>query len=116
MEDARIVGLFKNACLKIEEGELDTVFIFISSILKVPKELEKYITVLEEEYLSEEEIRAEILEFIEENSVGGVYEGTIERLKRLLNQQVLALKSADAVLRISLRKRQCIICLRIVLW
>lgn len=116
LEDARIVGLFKNACLKIEEGELDTVFIFISSILKVPKELEKYITVLEEEYLSEEEIRAEILEFIEENSVGGVYEGTIERLKRLLNQQVLALKSADAVLRISLRKRQCIICLRIVLW
>ena len=92
------------------------MFIFISSILKVPKELEKYITVLEEEYLSEEEIRAEILEFIEENSVGGVYEGTIERLKRLLNQQVLALKSADAVLRISLRKRQCIICLRIVLW
>ena len=45
LEDARIVGLFKNACLKIEEGELDTVFIFISSILKVQKELEKYITV-----------------------------------------------------------------------
>lgn len=122
LEDARIVGLFKNACLKIEEGELDTVFIFISSILKVPKELEKYITVLEEEYLSEEEIRAEILEFIEENSVGGVYEGTIERLALAFKglsileiQTILALEfsrsgkvSEDAVEFVMEQKKQMI--------
>ena len=49
LDNPEIVALFKNACLMIEEGELDTIFIFISSGLKVPKELEKYITVLQEE-------------------------------------------------------------------
>lgn len=80
LENREIVALLKNACLKIESGELDTVFIFISSILKVPRELEKYITVLQEEYLDEEEIRGEILEFIKNNSIGNVYDGTLEKM------------------------------------
>ncbi|MFR8536433.1 MAG: AAA family ATPase [Lacrimispora saccharolytica] len=80
LENREIVALLKNACLKIESGELDTVFIFISSILKVPRELEKYITVLQEEYLDEEEIRREILEFIKNNSIGNVYDGTLEKM------------------------------------
>ena len=54
LENPDIVALLKNACLWIEEGELDTVFVFISSILKVPKELEKYMTILQEEYLTED--------------------------------------------------------------
>lgn len=80
LENREIVALLKNACLKIESGELDTVFVFISSILKVPRELEKYITVLQEEYLDEEEIRGEILEFIKNNSIGNVYDGTLEKM------------------------------------
>lgn len=80
LENREIVALLKNACLKIESGELDTVFIFISSILKVPRELEKYITVLQEEYLDEEEIRGDILEFIKNNSIGNVYDGTLEKM------------------------------------
>ena len=80
LENPEIVALFKNACLQIETGELDTVFVFISSILKVPKELEKYITVLQEEYLTEEEIKKEILDFIQENSIGNVYDKTLEQM------------------------------------
>lgn len=80
LENPEIVALFKNACLQIETGELDTVFVFISSILKVPKELEKYITVLQEEYLIEEEIKKEIIDFIQENSIGNVYDKTLEQM------------------------------------
>ncbi len=80
LENPGIIALFKNACLKIETGELDTVFVFISSVLKVPKELEKYITVLQEEYLTEEEIKKEILDFIRENSMGNVYDKTLEQM------------------------------------
>ncbi len=80
LENPEIVALFKNACLQIETGELDTVFVLISSILKVPKELEKYITVLQEEYLTEEEIKKEILDFIQENSIGNVYDKTLEQM------------------------------------
>lgn len=80
LDNPDIVALLKNACLWIEEGELDTVFIFISSILKVPRELEKYITILEEEYLTEEEIRNEILDFIQENAVGNVYDKILDEM------------------------------------
>lgn len=80
LDNPEIVALFKNACLRIEEGDLDTVFIFISSILKVPKELEKYITIIQEEYLNEEEIRNEILSFIQENKVGAVYDKTLDKM------------------------------------
>lgn len=80
LENPDIVALLKNACLWIEEGELDTVFVFISSILKVPKELEKYITVLQGEYLTEDEIKNEILDFIRENNAGAVYEKMIDDL------------------------------------
>ncbi len=80
LEDAEIVALLKNACLRIEAGELDTVFIFISPILRIPKELEKYITVLHEGYLKEDEIRNEIQTFAEENAVGNVYSKTVEEM------------------------------------
>lgn len=80
LDDPGIVSLFKNACLQVEEGELDTVFIFISSIVKIPKELEKYMVILTEGYLTEKEIRARIEEFIEENTVGAVYEGILDRM------------------------------------
>ncbi len=80
LDNPEIVALFKNACLMIEEGELDTIFIFISSGLKVPKELEKYITVLQEEYLNEPEIKKEILDFIKENAIGNVYDKTLDKM------------------------------------
>ena len=53
LDNPDIVAILKTACLLIEQGELDTVFIFVASSLKVPGELEKYITILEDEYLTE---------------------------------------------------------------
>lgn len=64
LDDSKIVSLFKNACVKIENGDLDTVFIFVSPVLNIPKELEKYITILEEGFLSENEIYQRIDQFV----------------------------------------------------
>lgn len=90
LEESEMVALFKNACLKIEEGAMDTVFIFISPVIKIPKELEKYITILEEDYLSEEQIRDIIQEFIEDNRMGSIYE-------KLLDEMSIAFKGLSAL-------------------
>lgn len=85
LEDPKLVALLKNACLKIEEGALETTFIFLSSIVKVPKELEKYMVLMREDFLVEEEIRQVIVDFMEENSLGSLYE-------RLLDEITVAFK------------------------
>ena len=89
LEDDDMVALFKNACLRIEEGLLDTVFIFISSTLTVPKELEKYITILEEEFLSEDGIKEKIDLFIEEQN-SEIYE-------KLKEEMAIAFKGLSAL-------------------
>ncbi len=85
LEDAKLVSLLKNACLRIEEGQLDTTFVFLSSIVKVPKELEKYMVLLQEDFLQEDGIREVIREFMEENELGTIYE-------KLLDEIVVAFK------------------------
>lgn len=104
LENPEIVALFKNACLQIETGELDTVFVFISSILKVPKELEKYITVLQEEYLIEEEIKKEIIDFIQENSIGNVYDKTLEQMS--LAFKGLSILEIDTILSLAFSQEE----------
>lgn len=37
LEEPKLVALLKNACLKIERGELETTFIFISPIVRLPE-------------------------------------------------------------------------------
>lgn len=66
LEDREVIALLKNLCLKINSG-LDAVIIIVSSIVKVPRELEKFITILELEYLTQDEIKKQIREFSEEN-------------------------------------------------
>ena len=68
LENPRIIALLKNACLRIEAGRLDTTLIFVSPIVKIPKELEKYVTLLQEAFLSTDEIKTVILEFLQEYS------------------------------------------------
>lgn len=101
LENPDIVAILKTACLLIEQGEIDAVFIFVSSVLKVPKELEKYITILDDEYLKEDEIREEIMDFIEENNVGSIYEGTIEKLVTAFKG--LSLLEIDTILALAFR-------------
>lgn len=85
LEDPKLVALLKNACLKIEEGALEATFIFLSPIVKVPKELEKYMVLLQEDFLGEEEIRETICDFLEMCNLGSLYE-------KLLDEIVVAFK------------------------
>ncbi len=85
LEEPKLVALLKNACLKIERGELETSFIFISSIVRVPKELEKYMVLLQEDFLEEETIREIICAFLEACNMGSLYE-------KLLDEIVVAFK------------------------
>lgn len=77
LEDPKFIALLKNACLRIEAGTLETTFIFISPIIKIPKELEKYMVLLKEDFLEEQEIRQVILDFMSENDQGSLYEGLL---------------------------------------
>lgn len=90
LDNLKTVALLKNACLSIERGDLDTVFVIISPIIRVPKELEKYIVILEEEYLSEDDIREMILKFAYEHMAGNVYE-------KVLNKMVIAFKGLSTL-------------------
>ena len=83
--DPVLVALLKNACLRIEKGRLETTFIFISPIVKIPKELEKYMVLMQEDFLSSTEIREVICEFLAECNLGSLYE-------RLLDEIVTAFK------------------------
>ncbi|EOS40129.1 AAA family ATPase [Schaedlerella arabinosiphila] len=80
LEDPKLVALLKNACLRIEAGALETTFIFISPIVRVPKELEKYMVLLREDFLNEEEIRKVISDFMSENDLGSLYEGLLDEI------------------------------------
>lgn len=67
LEDRDVIALLKNISLKISQG-LDTSIIMVSPIVKVPRELEKFITILELEYLTQEEIRDQIQRFAQEQN------------------------------------------------
>ncbi|WP_343083982.1 AAA family ATPase [Blautia producta] len=69
LEDQEVLSLLKKIAQNISNGELDCSVLIEDSILKIPKELEPYITILETDYLSVTEIREIICEFIKENDV-----------------------------------------------
>ena len=67
LDDKDVIALLKRICHKIENG-LDTAIIIVSSLITIPKELEKFTTILETDHLSESEIRAQIKSFSEETN------------------------------------------------
>ncbi len=77
--DSRIVSKIKGLARMIYQGVEATVII-ISNILVIPKELEKFITILEMDYLGSNEIRQVILKFIEENGMEPVKESLMDEL------------------------------------
>lgn len=84
LEDERIRMLLKEIALKISAG-LDCSIILISSVLKIPVELEKYITILDADYLGFTEICGLIKTFVKDN-------GLIELQPRLLEEMAIAFK------------------------
>jgi len=68
-DDPTVITCLKSIALKISQG-LDAVVIIVSSVLKFPKELEKFITILEMEYPSQDEIKVQIKSFADAQGVG----------------------------------------------
>lgn len=62
LEEQEVTALLKDIALQISQ-DLDTVIIIVSSIVKIPKELEKFITIVELEYPTQEEIKKQIKRF-----------------------------------------------------
>lgn len=67
-DDPKVVTCLKSIALRISQG-IDAVVIIVSSVLKFPKELEKFITILEMDYPTQNEIKAQITAFADEQSV-----------------------------------------------
>lgn len=65
LEEQDIAALLKDIALQISQG-LDAVVIIVSSIVKIPKELEKFITIVELEYPTQDEIKQQIKRFSDE--------------------------------------------------
>lgn len=68
LEDDQIIALLKEIAVKISAG-CDCCIIFISPVVKIPVELEKYITILEDDYLEYNDICGLINSFVEENGL-----------------------------------------------
>lgn len=62
LEEREVIAQLKNICQQINSG-LDAAIIIVSPIVKVPRELEKFITILELEYLTQDEIKKLIRDF-----------------------------------------------------
>ena len=101
LESHQIVSKLKGIARLINQGA-DATLLIVSSVLSIPKELEKYITVLELDYLTVDEIKEVIETFISENDLGSANANLIEEMavafKGLTEfeiQNILALAYAD---------------------
>lgn len=67
MDDPSVIARLKKMALMIHEGQLEAATIFIvSPVLRIPKEIEKYVTVVEMDYLEEDEIQSIVHRILEE--------------------------------------------------
>ena len=79
LQEPIIVSKLKGIARMINQGA-DATVIIVSSQLVIPKELEKYITILEMDYLSTEEIKQVILAFINENELPQVKDSLVDEM------------------------------------
>ena len=80
LNDLGIVSKLKSLAIKINAGLIDSTIIIVSSIVNIPKELEKFITVLEMDYLSKKEIEKVIMSFIKENEMPAIKDELLEEM------------------------------------
>ena len=79
LDDSKIVSKIKGLARMINQGA-DATVIIVSTILVIPRELEKFITILEIDYLNNDEIKQIITAFIKDNGLGAVTESLIDEL------------------------------------
>lgn len=65
MDDPSVMARMKKMADLIHSNKLDSTLFIVSPLLEIPKELEKYITVVEMDYLTVDEIRGVIEEFLQ---------------------------------------------------
>ncbi|MCM1234616.1 MAG: AAA family ATPase [Ruminococcus flavefaciens] len=102
LDEPKIVSKIKGIARMINQGA-DAAIMIISSILLIPKDLEKFITILEMDYLGTEEIKTVIRNFIQDNAISQTIEDSlIEELASAFKgltefeiQNLLALSYAD---------------------
>lgn len=68
LEDAAAVAYLKELAIRIST-DTECSIVLLSPVLKIPKELENLVTILEMDYLTEEDIRENIRTFCREQSV-----------------------------------------------
>lgn len=80
LDEPKIVSKIKGVARMINQG-VDATVIIVSSILVIPKDLEKFITILEMDYLNTDEIKTIIRNFIKENTfLPTIEDGLIDEL------------------------------------
>ena len=101
VNDHKIVSKIKGIAQMINQGA-DATIIIVSNTVVIPKELEKFITILEMDYLNTDEIKQIINSFINDNELTSVNESLIDEfavaLKGLTEFEIynlLALSYAD---------------------
>lgn len=77
LDDPRIVSKVKGLARMINQG-VDATVIIVSSVLVIPKDIEKYVTILEMDYLNTDEIKTIIRGFVKDNLNQQVDERLIE--------------------------------------
>ena len=70
--DAKVITCLKDIALQISTG-LDSAVIIVSSIIKLPKELEKFVTIIEMGFPTQNEIRSLIKKFSDEQSAPPIH-------------------------------------------
>ena len=77
LDDPRIVSKVKGLARMVNQG-VDATVIIVSSVLVIPKDIEKYVTILEMDYLNTDEIKTIIRGFVKDNLNQQVDEKLIE--------------------------------------
>jgi ATP-dependent 26S proteasome regulatory subunit len=79
LEDSKIVSKLKGIARLINQGA-DATVVIVSTTLVIPRELEKFITILEMDYLNTDEIKAVIHKFTAENDLPNVKEALVDEM------------------------------------
>lgn len=69
MDDPSVMARLSKLAVQIHSGELEATVVIISPVLKIPQELEKYIVVVEMDYLTTPEIDEIVRRFIQEQGI-----------------------------------------------
>lgn len=81
LADSETVALLKQLAIRIASGSAEEcMIIMISPTLFIPKDLEKYITVLEQDYIDDNDIQKIIGKFVEENGLPPVAPELVRKL------------------------------------